>query len=247
MLECFLKCFKWFSYNLKDWYIVVWKSAWVGVNKTWYIQSVWIRTLNNINYFVALRLFIAGLWTESEVWLRPTGGSAGITLQKAVFWTESTVMWCRLAWHKRAYFSNVQDIPWILRFLFFTELSSTRIHGIISQKAVSFGKSDIYSTFLILLGWPKIKTSSHFHHSNVLTTLLSCNHSSCCLCIVIVVYVILLVVYVLLLLSMYSYCSSMYSYRCLCILIFVYVFLDAATLTEVFPCFFLGCKANARV
>ena len=29
--------------------------------------------------------------------------------------------------------------------------------------------------------------------------------------------------------------------------IVVYVFLDAATLTEVFPCFFLGCKANARV
>ena len=27
----------------------------------------------------------------------------------------------------------------------------------------------------------------------------------------------------------------------------VYVFLEAATLTEVFPCFFLGCKANARV
>ena len=71
-----------------------------------------------------------------------------------------------------------------------------------------------------------------------------------------------------LLLSMYSYCSSMYSYCCLrilivrpcilivrpcilivrpCILIVVYVFLDTATLTEVFPCFFLGCKANARV
>ena len=31
------------------------------------------------------------------------------------------------------------------------------------------------------------------------------------------------------------------------ILIVVYVFLDAATQTEVFPCFFLGCKANARV
>ena len=46
---------------------------------------------------------------------------------------------------------------------------------------------------------------------------------------------------------MYSYCTSMYSYCCLCILIVVYVFLDAATLTEVFPCFFLGCKANARV
>ena len=33
-------------------------------------------------------------------------------------------------------------------------------------------------------------------------------------------------------------------YSCLCS---VYVFLDAATLTEVFPCFFLSCKANARV
>ena len=45
------------------------------------------------------------------------------------------------------------------------------------------------------------------------------------LCIVIVVYVYLLLVYV----------------------IVVYVFLDAATLTEVFLCFFLSCKANARV
>jgi hypothetical protein len=43
------------------------------------------------------------------------------------------------------------------------------------------------------------------------------------------------------------YCSSMYSYCCLCILIVVYVFLDAATLTEIFPCFFFSCKANARV
>ena len=58
---------------------------------------------------------------------------------------------------------------------------------------------------------------------------------------------ILNVVYVFLLWSMCSYCSSMYSYCCLCILIVVYVFLEAATLTEVFPCFFLGCKANARV
>ena len=58
-------------------------------------------------------------------------------------------------------------------------------------------------------------------------------YSYCCLCI--------------LTMSMYSYCSSMYSYCCLCVLIVVYVFLDAATLTEVFPCFFLGCKANARV
>jgi len=37
---------------------------------------------------------------------------------------------------------------------------------------------------------------------------------------------------------------SMYSYCYLCV---VYVFLDAATLIEVFPCFFLRCKANARV
>ena len=67
------------------------------------------------------------------------------------------------------------------------------------------------------------------------------------LCILIVRPCILIVVYVYLLLSMYSYCFSMYSYRCLRILIVVHVFLDAATLTEVFPCFFLGCKANARV
>ena len=67
------------------------------------------------------------------------------------------------------------------------------------------------------------------------------------LCIIIVVYVFLLSVHVFLTLSMYSYCSSMYSYCSLCILIVVHVFLDAATLTEVFPCFLLGCKANARV
>ena len=69
----------------------------------------------------------------------------------------------------------------------------------------------------------------------------------CFLCILIVRPCVLNVVYVFLLWSRYSYCSSMYSYRCLCILIVVYVFLDAATLTEVFPCFFLGCKANVRV
>jgi len=41
--------------------------------------------------------------------------------------------------------------------------------------------------------------------------------------------------------------EAMYSYRCLCSHTVVYVFLDAATLTEVFSCFFLNCKANARV
>jgi len=59
--------------------------------------------------------------------------------------------------------------------------------------------------------------------------------------------VFLLYVHVFLFLSMHSYCSAIYSYRCLSILIVVHVFLDAATLTEVFPCFILGCKANARV
>ena len=58
-------------------------------------------------------------------------------------------------------------------------------------------------------------------------------YTYCCLCILIFVYVYLL-------LSMYTYC-------CLCILIVVYVFLDAANLTEGFPCFSLRCKANARV
>ena len=67
------------------------------------------------------------------------------------------------------------------------------------------------------------------------------------LCIIIVVYVFLLFVHVFLTLSTYSYCSSMYSYCCRCILIVVHVFLDAVTLTEVLLCFFLGCKANARV
>ena len=45
------------------------------------------------------------------------------------------------------------------------------------------------------------------------------------LCILIVIYLYLLLVYV----------------------IVVYVFLNAATLTEVSPCFSLSCKANARV
>jgi len=47
--------------------------------------------------------------------------------------------------------------------------------------------------------------------------------------------------------SMYSYCCLCILIVCPCILIVVYLFLDAATLTEVFPCFILGCKANARV
>ena len=60
----------------------------------------------------------------------------------------------------------------------------------------------------------------------------------------------LVVIYVFLLEeAMYSYCYLCIlivslCYSCLCVF---YVFLDAATLTEVYPCFFLSCKANARV
>ena len=60
----------------------------------------------------------------------------------------------------------------------------------------------------------------------------------------------IVVIYVFLLEeAMYSYyylCILMVSlcYSCLCV---VYVFLDAATLTEVFPCFFLSCKVNVRL
>ena len=68
-----------------------------------------------------------------------------------------------------------------------------------------------------------------------------------CPCILIVVYVFLLFVHVFLTLSMYSYCCLCILIIRPCILIVVYVFLDAATLPEGFPCFFLGCKANARV
>jgi len=72
-------------------------------------------------------------------------------------------------------------------------------------------------------------------------------YSYCCLCILIVRPCILNVVYVFLLVVHVFLMLSMYSYRCLRVLIVVYVFLNAATLNEVFPCFFLGCKANARV
>ena len=54
-------------------------------------------------------------------------------------------------------------------------------------------------------------------------------------------------VYIRATLSMYSYCCLCILIVRPCILIVVYVFLDAATLTEFSPCFFLGCKANARV
>jgi len=59
-------------------------------------------------------------------------------------------------------------------------------------------------------------------------------YSYCYLCILIVILCILIAsLYILIVVYVF--------------LLFVYVFLDAAILTEVFPCFFLSCKANVRV
>ena len=56
-----------------------------------------------------------------------------------------------------------------------------------------------------------------------------------------------LMAYIHIQMSKRVFCSCpLLSYCCLCILIVVYVFLDAATLAEVFPCFFLGCKAKGH-
>jgi hypothetical protein len=49
-----------------------------------------------------------------------------------------------------------------------------------------------------------------------------------------------------------SYCIRLCTYCIFMYLLYVYIFIvclciPSATLTEVFPCFFLSCKANARV
>ena len=57
---------------------------------------------------------------------------------------------------------------------------------------------------------------------------------------------------------LFNFVSRVFLLLCLCILIIMYVLFcifcfhrpnwhSSATLTEVFPCFFLTCKANARV
>ena len=84
--------------------------------------------------------------------------------------------------------------------------------------------------------WKLGQVMEHLH-------ILAYSYCSTCIlivrpCILNVVYVFLLFVHVFLTFSMYSYCSSMYSYCCVCILIVAHVFLDAATLTEVFPRFY---------
>ena len=50
---------------------------------------------------------------------------------------------------------------------------------------------------------------------------------------------ILQFMYLHIVMSMYSYCMFMYLHRA--------SWHSSATLTEVFPCFFFSCKANARV
>ena len=57
---------------------------------------------------------------------------------------------------------------------------------------------------------------------------------------------------------LFNFVNYVFLFLCLCILIVMYVLFcifcfhranwhSSATLTEVFPCFFLSCKANARV
>jgi hypothetical protein len=57
---------------------------------------------------------------------------------------------------------------------------------------------------------------------------------------------------------LFNFVSYVFLFLCLCILIVMYVLLcifsfhranwhSSTSLTEVFPCFFLSCKANARV
>ena len=64
-------------------------------------------------------------------------------------------------------------------------------------------------------------------------------------------------IFILFILS-FNYVSCVFLLLCLCILIVMYVLFcifcfhranwhSSATLTEVFPCFFLSCKANSRV
>ena len=120
------------------------------------------------------------------------------------------------------------------------------IHAVISQRLHVFlllSHSLIFFRFIFY----QYMIVFRFNYVIYVFLLLESMYYYCCLCILIVRPCILNVVYVFLLWFMYSYCSSMYSYCCLCILIVVYVFSDAATLTGVFPCFFLGCKTNARL
>ena len=53
------------------------------------------------------------------------------------------------------------------------------------------------------------------------------------------IYILSCILCIFIVMSMYSYCMLMYLRRAR--------WQSSATLTEVFPCFFLNCKTNARV
>jgi hypothetical protein len=70
--------------------------------------------------------------------------------------------------------------------------------------------------------------------------------------------ILYLYVYLFFFMLLFNFVSYVFLLLCLCILIVMYVLFcifcfhranwhSSATLTEVFPCFFLSCKANDRV
>jgi len=78
-----------------------------------------------------------------------------------------------------------------------------------------------------------------------------------CTCIYCVFVSFLLCIFILLML-LFNFVSYVYLFLCLCNFIVMYavfcifcfhraIWHSSATLTEFFPCFFLSCKANARV
>ena len=71
-------------------------------------------------------------------------------------------------------------------------------------------------------------------------------------------YHVLLVPFCMFCMLLFNFVNYVLLFLCLCILIVMYVLFcifcfhraswhSSATMTEVFPCFFLSCKANARV
>jgi hypothetical protein len=80
------------------------------------------------------------------------------------------------------------------------------------------------------------------------------NRCTCIYCVFVLFRLRIFILFMLL----FNFVSYVFLLLCLCILIVMYVLFcifcfhraswhSAATLTEVFPCFFLSCKANARV
>jgi hypothetical protein len=80
------------------------------------------------------------------------------------------------------------------------------------------------------------------------------NKCTCIYCVFVLFHLCIFILCMLL----FNFISYIFLLLCLCILIVMYVLFcifcfhranwhSSATLTEVFPCFFLSCKANARV